>query len=117
MSARVQTAPPICGRRSARRTELRLSTPAPRVRVSFWLLVVVTSFDLWAQTASTGALSGTVTDPSSAVVADAKITLHNYGTDARQSATSGQNGSYRFSLLPAGEYELTVEAPGFEPAI
>jgi hypothetical protein len=62
-------------------------------------------------------LTGTVTDPSGAVVQNAKITLRNHGTDGTLTAITGQDGSYRFSLLPAGEYELTVEAVDFEPAL
>jgi hypothetical protein len=62
-------------------------------------------------------LTGTVTDPTGAVVQNAKITLRNYGTDEMLTATPGQDGLYRFSLLPPGEYELTVEAAGFSPLV
>jgi hypothetical protein len=82
-----------------------------------WLLVVVSSLNVCAQTASTGALTGTVTDPGGAVVQNAKISLRSYGTDGTLSAITGQDGLYRFSLLPAGEYELTVKAVHFEPAV
>jgi hypothetical protein len=85
--------------------------------VLLWLLVVVTSFDVCAQTASTGALTVTVTDPSGAVVPNARISLRNDGTGGTLTAITGRDGLYRFSLLPAGEYELTVEAADFEPAV
>ncbi len=81
------------------------------------LIVVVTSLDVCAQSASTGALTGTVTDPSSAVVQNAKMTLRNYGTGVTLTAITDKDGLYRFSLLPPGEYELTVEAVGFAPLV
>jgi len=62
-------------------------------------------------------LTGTVTDPSGAVLQNAKITFRNYGTDKTLTAVTDQDGSYRFSLLPAGDYELTVEAVGFAPLV
>ena len=81
-----------------------------------WLLVVVSSLDVRAQSASTG-VTGTVTDPSSAVVLNAEITLRNAGTEDTRTTITGQDGLYRFSLLPPGEYELTVEAVGFAPLV
>jgi hypothetical protein len=81
------------------------------------LVVVVSSLDVCAQSASTGALTGTVTDPTGAVVPNAKITLRNYGTDGTLTAITDQGGLYRLSLLPAGEYELMVEAVGFAPLV
>src|SRR5215471_7693103 len=78
-------------------------------------LLFVSSLDVRAQTASTGALTGTVTDPSGAVIQNAKITLRNYGTNETLTAITDQDGLYRFALLPPGGYELTVEATGFSP--
>lgn len=75
------------------------------------------SLDVFTQSASTGALTGTVTDPTGAVLQNAEITLRNYGTDETRTAITDQDGSYRFSLLPPGEYELTVEAVGFAPLV
>src|SRR5262245_59911207 len=80
-------------------------------------LLFVSSLDVCAQSASTGALTGTVTDPSGAVLQNAKITFRNYGTDKTLTAVTDQDGSYRFSLLAAGEYELTVDAVGFAPLV
>jgi len=78
-------------------------------------LVAGGSLDVCAQTASTGALTGTVTDPTGAVLQSAQITLRNKGTAETRIAITDQAGSYRFSLLPPGEYELTLEAVGFAP--
>jgi hypothetical protein len=81
------------------------------------LAVVVISLDVFAQSASTGALNGTVTDPNGALVPNAKITLRNAGTDETRTAISAQDGSYRFSLLQPGNYELRVEAVGFAQVV
>jgi len=97
---------------------LNLASAVPGVRsLVLCLLFVVSLFDVCAQTASTGALTGTVTDPSGAVVPIAKITLRNYGTDGTLTTITGPDGLYRFSLLPAGEYELTVQAVDFKAAV
>ncbi|HXU21702.1 MAG TPA: carboxypeptidase regulatory-like domain-containing protein [Verrucomicrobiae bacterium] len=69
-----------------------------------------------AQTAETGALAGTVTDPSGGVVAGASITITNTGTGQARTATTDSNGSYKFSLLPPGNYSVKFSSPGFQTA-
>src|SRR4029453_3053260 len=81
------------------------------------LLIVASALEVSAQTASTGALIGTVTDPTGAVLQAAQIALRNTGTGESRTAVTGEDGSYRFSLLAPGEYELTVEAVGFAPLV
>jgi hypothetical protein len=85
--------------------------------LAFCLLVVVSAVNVCAQSASTGALAGTVTDTTGAVLQNATITLRNTGTNETRTATTDQGGSYRFSLLPPGNYELTVEAVGFATVV
>ena len=58
-------------------------------------------------------LSGTVTDPSGAVIPEAELTLRAVTTSAVVRVTSGTDGLYSFPNLLAGTYELTVSAPGF----
>src|SRR5262245_37345561 len=61
-------------------------------------------------------LGGTVMDPSGAVVQNVKVTVTQTATSfARSTETSGI-GLYKFSLLPAGEYEVTAQAVGFKVA-
>ena len=60
-----------------------------------------------------GVIAGTITDPSGAVVANAKITITNTGTGLSQSSTTGTGGEYRFPLVPPGEYSVRIEATGF----
>ncbi len=62
----------------------------------------------------TGAINGTVTDPSGAVVSNAQITERNVGTNATRTIQSAANGTYNFTNLPAATYEVTVTAGGFQ---
>jgi hypothetical protein len=59
-------------------------------------------------------LSGTVTDPTGAIVPGATVTLKDLGTQATRTAKSGAQGSYQFSELPPGTYSLTATASGFQ---
>ena len=59
------------------------------------------------------ALTGRVTDPSGAAIAGAHITLTNQGTGIKTELATSSAGLYTASL-PAGTYDITVEAPGFE---
>ena len=64
--------------------------------------------------APTGSIAGVVRDPSGAAVPTATVKAVSAATGlARMIATSAQ-GDFSFSALLAGEYEVSVEAPGFQ---
>jgi hypothetical protein len=67
-----------------------------------------------AQTNSTGALTGTVTDPSGGVVVGAAVTATSKATGQVRTTTTDSSGSYTFSLLPPGEYKVSFSANGFK---
>lgn len=69
---------------------------------------------LSAQSLITGAVSGVVTDPTGAVVPDAKITLKSVDTGATQSTTTSGSGQYRFELVKPGHYIVSATQSGFE---
>jgi outer membrane receptor protein involved in Fe transport len=69
-----------------------------------------------AQSATTGALSGTVSDPSGAVISNAAVAVTNIGTGQSRNTTTDANGSYVLSLLPPGNYRVTFSASGFTTA-
>src|SRR3984885_15268039 len=62
----------------------------------------------------TGTITGTVTDPSGAVVAGASVLAHNTDTGVDSTVTTNSTGLYRIQFLPIGRYEVTVEAKGFD---
>ncbi|MEO8725891.1 MAG: carboxypeptidase regulatory-like domain-containing protein [Acidobacteriaceae bacterium] len=81
--------------------------------VMFLLLATFTSVS-FAQTATTGDLSGTVSDPSGAVVPNAPVALKNLQSGESQDAVTNAQGLYRFSLLKPGTYSVSVNATGFQ---
>src|SRR2546422_3013409 len=60
-----------------------------------------------------GTLRGEVTDPSGAVVPDAKVTVTNVGTRVSQTTNTTSAGTYTFPNLLVGTYTVTVEKSGF----
>jgi hypothetical protein len=62
-------------------------------------------------------LSGTVTDPTGAVVQGAKVTAHSDATGQERTATTSSVGAYTITNLSSGTYTVRVEANGFETAV
>src|SRR5260370_5782052 len=63
-----------------------------------------------------GAVRGTVTDPTGAVVANAKVTLTNDATGLSTATVTSADGSYTFGPVKIGPYMIDVEAAGFRKA-
>jgi hypothetical protein len=61
-----------------------------------------------------GTITGTVKDPAEAVVAGATINAKNLATGAEYKTVTTETGNYTLSALPAGNYELRIEASGFK---
>src|SRR5262245_9960865 len=61
----------------------------------------------------TGQLTGTVTDPSGAVVPNANITLKNQLSGDIRRTVSNSEGVFVFASVPTGEYTITIESQGF----
>src|SRR5947209_6710728 len=78
------------------------------------LLLVALPLSLSAQSVVAGDVTGVVTDPSGAVVPNAQVSIKNLQTGEAQNATTNAQGSYRFPLLKPGNYQLTVNAQGFQ---
>jgi outer membrane receptor protein involved in Fe transport len=82
----------------------------------FWilsaLLVIAAWMPLQAQTGETGALTLNVTDPSGAVIVGATVKVGNASGLTRSDLTD-TNGSHTFTLLPPGNYAVSITAPGF----
>jgi hypothetical protein len=67
----------------------------------------------FAQSTVSGAIAGTVTDASGAVVPNAKVAIVNTGTNATTTTTSGEAGNFRADNLQPGTYDVKVSASGF----
>jgi hypothetical protein len=79
-----------------------------------WLAMLILAAIPIAAQLPTGAFVGTVRDSSGATIANATVTVRNTDTNLRRTATTEQDGSYRFLELPVGPYELRAEAVGFK---
>jgi hypothetical protein len=88
---------------------LRLSAP---VAVVFFL-----ASGAFAQTSTTGAISGAVTDPSGAFVPKAEVQLTNVETNAVQTQNTSESGIYVFPSVVPGNYRVTVKMAGFRTSI
>src|SRR6266513_6302972 len=75
-------------------------------------LILAASGVAWSQTVQ-GVITGTITDPTGAVVPGATVTITNVGTNVSQSTATGGDGSYRFGLVPPGAYTVEVKAANF----
>ncbi|MGB8590118.1 MAG: carboxypeptidase-like regulatory domain-containing protein, partial [Candidatus Acidiferrales bacterium] len=85
-----------------------------------WLLVLVGACVIVgcpvseAQTPSSGALIGTVTDPSGGVVPDATVTVTSSATGTSRSVKTESTGVYKIPLLSPGAYIVEIKATGFQ---
>src|SRR5262245_61967873 len=66
---------------------------------------------------NTASLTGLVTDPNRAIMANASVTVKNKATGVTSSTTTDASGYYTFASLPVGAYVMEVEARGFEKAV
>src|SRR5437016_7460991 len=78
--------------------------------------VVLAATSLIAQTFR-GTILGTVTDPSGAVVAGAKVTAKNVNTGLERTTQTSADGSYSIPELPIGTYTVTVSQNGFQTSV
>ena len=63
--------------------------------------------------ASNATIKGTIIDPTGAVITQASVELINSGTGESRRTQTGAQGTYTFTAVPPGEYELKTTAPGF----
>jgi hypothetical protein len=64
-----------------------------------------------------GAINGTTTDPSGALIPQVHVVVQNMATNARYETTTTEAGQYSFPNLPPGEYQLTFQAPNFKRSV
>jgi Carboxypeptidase regulatory-like domain len=79
------------------------------------IVIVIASATSVAQTTiSTGSIQGTVTDPSGAVVGGARVTITNRPTGQSITTPTSSSGTYASGALSPGDYEVKIEARGFQ---
>ncbi len=89
--------------------------------LSMWLavaslltLIAMSASTLMAQSSGTAGLAGTVTDQSGAAIPNVTVTLTSNDTGQTRTATTGADGTYKFSLLPPSTYHARFTAVGFK---
>jgi hypothetical protein len=87
-----------------------------RVLTSWLLGCIFASGQLGAQSATTGALAGVVRDGAGMPLPGVNVTLKNQATNQTQNASSDVRGTYQFSLLSSGSYEIRFVHSGFKTA-
>src|SRR5713226_7062071 len=79
------------------------------------LVLAVCALSAMAQSTTTGAINGSVTNPNKEVVTGATITAKNNGTNKETTATTDDNGGFKVVNLEPGTYTVTVNGSGFAP--
>ena len=82
-------------------------------RIAFFCLLSFSGRALLAQGVF-ATLAGLVSDPTGAVVPDAKITLTDAGSGSARDTVTDAGGYYSFASVPVGTYNLSVAADGFK---
>src|ERR1051325_8994886 len=86
----------------------------PIARIIWLVLIIGTLANAQMDRAS---LTGTVTDPTGAVVPDVKVSARNTATNAVYETRSNPAGQYTMPNLPVGAYEVTFESPAFKKLV
>jgi hypothetical protein len=83
-------------------------------RIGFMILIVAPIF--YGQSIS-GSLTGHITDPSDALVVEAKVAAISEATNIRYETTSNVTGQYFLTNLPPSSYRIEIEKPGFKKVV
>jgi hypothetical protein len=97
----------------------RYSLSSLRFAISAATILTFMSFiygAAWAQVI-TGSIRGVVKDPNGSAIAGAEVTAKHATTGEVRKTTTDSEGSYAFSSLPIGNYEITATAKGFKKAL
>src|ERR1700744_1824503 len=82
-------------------------------RHSLFSVVFLSTIPVLLAQSNSGTVTGTVTDPSGAVVAGASVSIANPVSEYSRTVTTDKAGHYQFTSLPFNPYHLTVNATGF----
>src|SRR6266566_4975272 len=102
--------PTIQSRKSERGTFMKLCLKA-------LICLILTCVALFAQSAATSQISGTIHDPSGSSVAGAQVRAVQTDTGLSRTAETGPDGTYILQSLPTGPYRLEVTKEGFNKVV
>jgi Carboxypeptidase regulatory-like domain len=88
-----------------------------KINLSFFFCAAFMAASLSAQTTGAGTITGTITDPSGAVVPAAAVAVKNTATQAERALTTNEAGIYVAQFLQPGAYEITITKPGFNKTL
>ena len=85
--------------------------------MKFRILILTSLFVLVAIASATifGSVRGLIHDPQHRPVQGARVTIRAINSDWSQTVTSDDSGEFHFDTVPLGEYQVTVDTPGFAP--
>src|ERR1700722_20412549 len=85
------------------------------MRFAALAIVLLCSSYVFGQTG--GTITGVISDPSGAVVANASIEAKNTDTGVVSTVATSATGNYELGGLPAGTYEIDVNVSGFKKSV
>jgi hypothetical protein len=93
--------------------------PGRALRIAAFLSVILIATTnlqrhLWSQSADTGAIFGTISDKTKAVLPDAQVILTDQRTGISRIRTTNGSGFYDIEALPSSDYSVAVRKDGFE---
>jgi len=94
----------------------RTAIPRQWLQLASFALTLLLASPLLAS-GPTGTITGTITDPSGAVVPKARVIVRNEETNATRDAETNEDGDYTVALLPPGRYRVTAESAGFRRSV
>lgn len=83
------------------------------ISLALFLCLFLSASIAWAQS-DRGTITGRVTDPQGAAIANAKVTVINNSTNESREVTTSDEGNYTLAELKADSYKVTIEAQGFK---
>jgi carboxypeptidase family protein len=94
----------------------KIAIPTRRILLRIFAFVLC-ALPMHGQTANTGAIAGTVGDPSGAMVPRATVVVNSQATREERDLATDAAGNFSVPFLRPGKYDLTVRAPEFEPLV
>src|SRR5882724_2025891 len=95
---------------------MRTTTMCRRNLLNIFTLALLAS-SAFGQTSGSGTITGTLKDPSGAVVPGAAVTIRNTDTGIDRKTQTTEAGIYTATFLRPGHYEINVSKPGFSSVL